>query len=643
MANMNIITGAVMLETMWDSRNSDLLDLITPFVNYSVSKYYSVNDVIETNVVADYMKREFGYTELPESIIVRVFSRNKKIYLKKNRSYYLIGKLDNIAEEFDKRKNDAELELKVVGESISNYLNTNCKNKINYSIEDSIDALSKFFSEYGIYVGTNRLLSNAPERNNEQNYFVAKYIIDQKNNDSLEYKYILNLIKGYFLETAIYLQKNSDTILEDYSKVTFVYDTPFLIDLLGYQKESDKINANELHNMLKKKGAKFAYFENIKHELESVLYAYKNCIGKDIDSHNTLEGLDEKNTNPNDVDRIIAIWPSQLSLNYGVDLIDTPDFDQKNGLIVNLESKENEIKEFIKTKTNDIYRESTLNIDIKTLFYINRLRGKIENNELEKCKYILVTTNGALSEYFNSYYRENVNKDNYQLVINDFQLSSLVWVKSYQGSNLSETQLLKNAYAAISPAPELLEKFTRVFNKMNSEGKFTEEEAMILRTRRYVKKEFERNSIVNENQINEQTIENIISSIEKKGEMKAKEKYENNLQEKNEKMLNDIYNSATEYSNIKSKKLYNVLRLVFSALGLALVIYIIILSLPMDFQKDNIGSYILLLFLILSTFDTLFSKRFLVDKLLQKVKDDYRNKFFNDKYDELRKAIGLEK
>jgi hypothetical protein len=34
----SILTGAVMLETMWRTRKQDLLDLISPFISYSVAK-----------------------------------------------------------------------------------------------------------------------------------------------------------------------------------------------------------------------------------------------------------------------------------------------------------------------------------------------------------------------------------------------------------------------------------------------------------------------------------------------------------------------------------------------------------------------------------------------------------------------------
>ena len=51
MNKTNILTGVVMLETMWEIRQKDLLDLITPFINYAVSKNYSVNEKINIHEI----------------------------------------------------------------------------------------------------------------------------------------------------------------------------------------------------------------------------------------------------------------------------------------------------------------------------------------------------------------------------------------------------------------------------------------------------------------------------------------------------------------------------------------------------------------------------------------------------------------
>lgn len=56
MANQNLLTGAVMLETMWKTRHQDLLDLIAPFVFYAVAKVCSPKEYIDNNRVLDILR-----------------------------------------------------------------------------------------------------------------------------------------------------------------------------------------------------------------------------------------------------------------------------------------------------------------------------------------------------------------------------------------------------------------------------------------------------------------------------------------------------------------------------------------------------------------------------------------------------------
>ena len=58
MSNQNLLTGAVMLETMWKTRHQDLLDLISPFVYYAVAKVCSPKENIDQKRVLDIVRSE---------------------------------------------------------------------------------------------------------------------------------------------------------------------------------------------------------------------------------------------------------------------------------------------------------------------------------------------------------------------------------------------------------------------------------------------------------------------------------------------------------------------------------------------------------------------------------------------------------
>lgn len=68
MENQNILTGAVLLQTMWNTRQKDLLDLISPLVIYSIAKVTSPGEIIDQQRVLEIIKSEFGYQQLKNMI-----------------------------------------------------------------------------------------------------------------------------------------------------------------------------------------------------------------------------------------------------------------------------------------------------------------------------------------------------------------------------------------------------------------------------------------------------------------------------------------------------------------------------------------------------------------------------------------------
>lgn len=64
MRNAKTLTSVAMLETLWETRRSDMLDLITPFVKFAIAHTFSLNEIINITDVASFVKKEFGYNEL---------------------------------------------------------------------------------------------------------------------------------------------------------------------------------------------------------------------------------------------------------------------------------------------------------------------------------------------------------------------------------------------------------------------------------------------------------------------------------------------------------------------------------------------------------------------------------------------------
>ena len=92
--NNNDITSVVMLEAMWRSRRKDLLDLLSPFIDYAVASVTSPGSIIDINSVRTIIQERFGFNDFPSSVVIKVLNRNKSKYNKVKGDFYLIKSLD---------------------------------------------------------------------------------------------------------------------------------------------------------------------------------------------------------------------------------------------------------------------------------------------------------------------------------------------------------------------------------------------------------------------------------------------------------------------------------------------------------------------------------------------------------------------
>lgn len=533
MNNTVLTTSAVMMETMWEEKRKDLLDLITPFVLYSIAQKTSIGGEIKIDYILQNMKDFYGYSDIPDSVIRKILNRNSKKCIKRERNkYFLIKDLGEFSDNFDKRCKECDDRINKIGNKLAIYLRNHCTRwKQNYTSEECILHLQDFFSRYGLFVGIDRLeqqIELSPKEH-EIDYYIARYIYDNKKDNTIEYKDILDLVKGYFLKTVVYLQpENGNLLSANYRNVDFYYDTPILLNLLGYQSEDEEKAAHLLHEKLGKQKANFYYFNHAETEMKNILSAYQHSLRSGEYTGRTLEGLDRKKYTASSVERLKDNWKRQLKNTFQINEKNIPEYIVKENGTVD-ESKVLDEKELISCirKRAKSYKQENIERDVDSVLAIHRLRKSYVCENIESARAIFITNNFDLANSVNSYYKRSVNKKAFPLVLTSAELSAILWVKNGTNADLPEKQLLNNAYAALQPMPELLNKLSEVLEQMKLEGRVTSEEVTALRTSHYVHRELWKETFGDENLTNENTI------------MKIKQKYDNSIIEnyKHEKEL----------------------------------------------------------------------------------------------------------
>ncbi len=618
MGNKNALTGIVMLETMWVTRKKDLIDLISPFVHYTVAKQTTPGDTIDINRVHKSVVEDFGYSDMPKSIITKVLNRTPALFSRHDGKYTFLRSIDLEVQQFEKRREECEQKISHVGSDLATYYGMHVRRKRKISSDEAIHILQSFFSRHGIYVGTDRLEEQelSPQEQ-ELDYYTAQYIFEKRSQNANEFGYIIDLVKGYYLQSAIYLQaENGNLTTANYSNVTFYYDTPLLLRLLGWRTDEDQEAASELHELLKKRKGRFAYFPQTQREIGNVLYAYQNSMGRP--SNITLEKLDEQGYTSSDVDRLRGTWETILSSRYSIELVNLPQYKQQSNGAVDKQPiiDESDLRKYLQNNMR-WHRQEGLEADISSALAIHRLRDGLVSLELEKCGSVFVTTNNALAKNFNRYYQDKVEHNTFPLLISDVDLSAITWIKAGGKSNLPEKQLLRNAYMAMQPTSEMLEKFGQVLSRMEGEGKVTPEMIAVLKTNRFVKKEI----LFSTFDGGEGITENVISSAMRK----ITDDLTEEMQQETKKQAEDEKHKRLAYADEKARsesiqvrdKFIRILR------GIALVIGLIVLTAAIWGTIKSWGTIALTvpfacfaLFSVFSMIDTGRGREKIIDKLI---------------------------
>lgn len=523
MDNRQALVSAALLEAIWGSRKKDMIDLITPFILYAVATKTSPGGQIDTKAVQRYVQENYAYPDLPESIIKAALARNPFSAIeRREKQFYLVKPLDDEITRMDQRTQQCDEHISLIGDRLSAYLTSHCKKKKSFSKDDAIIRLHSFFSRYGLEIGTENLagVQIKPEQY-EVEYYIARFIFECKDSDARLYSYIIDLVKGYFLRLAIYIQpENGNLQTASFANTGFIFDTPVLIDLLGYQGVERENNALSLLKMLKRQKANLYFFPHIKQEMINILTAYKYSLipGTTMKETKTLAGLDARGYDSSDVEREIVLLESKLEGGFGIKKKELPPYATKSDNTVD-ESQvlgEEEIKKYIKDNTPH-YTEDNLNNDITSVLAIHKLREGETSRNIESCRFVFVTNNIDFIQAFNKYYRNNVDRDTFQLSISVNSLSAIAWIKCGEVENLSETELLKNAYCAMQPIPEILSKLEEVLLKLMDSGSIQAEQVVALRASRVFQNDLWTSSFGDLEAINEYSV------------TRAKKKYEESL------------------------------------------------------------------------------------------------------------------
>lgn len=504
----NAIISLAMLYALWQTKRSDLLDLIRPFVLYAVGVTTKVGDIIDVEGICRYMESEFGYQSFQCAVVERILLREtsdaikqeSRIIKKENRKFILIASLSTQVENFNSKRLVCKEHSDAVTTALAGYLNHNraCRRDNYTSSEAEVFLLSFFERQGGSIVLSADDLRQISFKNSELDFFIGKFILEEneKRSSLMDYiveDYIVELVKGYFVTTALYLQaENLDVTHASFSNVIFYLDTRLLLALLGFKSSQENESVQEMVKSLQRNGAKLACFSYNIEEVENILEAYKQSTvsPRRYPATITLEFFDERGASYTHVDAAQKAFIQKLrnfqvnEISFEAALINAGVKDQATGLL-----NDDELRNIL-LEMKPSYNVSTLPDDLAAINTVSRIRRGKRLPNIEKCKAVFVTSNPLLVSGTKQLLINHSEDVGFPLAITGNDLCVMAWLKDFERSNnLPKMRLLENVLAALTPSKELMDAYFDNVDYLEKQGDLSGDEAALLRMDQFAKKE----------------------------------------------------------------------------------------------------------------------------------------------------------
>ena len=499
----NAIISLAMLYALWQTKRSDLLDLIRPFVLYAVGVTTKVGDIIDVEGICRYMESEFGYQSFQGAVVERILLREtsdaikqeSRIIKKENRKFILIASLSTQVEKFNSKRLVCKEHSDAVTTALAGYLNHNraCRRDNYTSSEAEVFLLSFFERQGGSIVLSADDLRQISFKNSELDFFIGKFILEENEKRSSLMDYIVELVKGYFVTTALYLQaENLDVTHASFSNVIFYLDTRLLLALLGFKSSQENESVQEMVKSLQRNGAKLACFSYNIEEVENILEAYKQSTvsPRRYPATITLEFFDERGASYTHVDAAQKAFIQKLQnfqvneISFEAALINAGVKDQATGLL-----NDDELRNIL-LEMKPSYNISTLPDDLAAINTVSRIRRGKRLPNIEKCKAVFVTSNPLLVSGTKQLLINHSEDVGFPLAITGNDLCVMAWLKDFERSNnLPKMRLLENVLAALTPSKELMDAYFDNVDYLEKQGDLSGDEAALLRMDQFAKKE----------------------------------------------------------------------------------------------------------------------------------------------------------
>ena len=490
----------------------DYLDYLRPFILQVLVE--NKPDPITGNVVSSHIQRQFGL-EIPERAVNIVLGRISKQHFIKRESgvYRQTGELPD--PRIVSKWAEAERHIGAVLHGLQQF----SKETINPIPNDevAVNATCAFLGEFGITCLRSYLRGTAiPDLEHTHHadiVLVSQYVQHIQRTDPISFNSFLVLVQGHMLANAL-MCPDLHNAPQTYKGMSFYFDTPLLVQALGLEGDSRKVAARELIALLTKLGGKVVAFSHSRNELQGVIYGAANHLESWSGRGSIVLEARKAGVSRADLIYLADSLEDELS-KIGIEVQPTPRYTEQHQI-------DEAVFEQVLEDEVSYYNARARDDDINSVRSIYVIRANAAVSSLEKAKAVLVTSNAAFAKAAWNYGKQYRASENVSSVITDFSLANVAWLKAPMGApDVPVTQLLAFSYAALKPSSDLLGKYLKEIELLESKGEIDPSQHQLLRGSHLAYQELMHLTLGQDTALTGETVSEIIDRVSgeiKKGE-----------------------------------------------------------------------------------------------------------------------------
>lgn len=521
-----------MLASYLEVEQKDYLELLLPFLCVCLPQ--KVNAKISLQDVKESLYNDYAL-DIPvnviEKLLLRLRNRKDSAQIAKEKGTYIVKKCYD-SSDFEQRTLEIRRCIDAVLSKMQKFFNTK-KYISDITYEKLRNYLTVFLDtyNYSVYEDTESLNNVLLEKQSESNYYVAQFILSEYNNDSVEFRYILEIIKGSLIAKSIYYFMNAanDLSTKRIYGTKFILDTRVLLDALGLNLEQESVAAHELIDLIMSNGGQIVTYDYYVDELRGIIHRYAKS--KEIRLALSLDYFVRKRYTSEEAIAYAETLDFRLA-ELGISIITKPNYAdniQQQTWHIDYEKLRSTLNSQIdyRLKSGDSIYSNALTRDADTIEAVAFDRGKPRCCSIFDCKTLFVTKNADICKVvYKLYKNERFGMGEINFAITDVDLTSIIWLSTFGvKSDLPKLKLLEHAYSACAPSSIIMNEFLNKLRSMEESEKISQEMAVLLRSQYATITDLSDLSHNKEGSVNDKTIREMEKRMCERYEEQAKEVY----------------------------------------------------------------------------------------------------------------------